>query len=284
MPKRTKEEIEKALVIKDQQHYYVAEKNTLIQDSTFKLKESHNKSLSLTEKKILLYLISKIKPTDTDIIEQTININEFCEVCGFSKTYKSKYDFIKDNIEKLASRVMWLEDKKRIVLVRWIDKVVIEKGSSLVKIKLDDNLKPYLLNLKENYTQFPLHNIIRMKSKYGIMLYEILKSYSYRGNLTVDIDIIKEKLDCITYTDNSNFKKKVIIPALKDINTYTELEVEVEYQKQGKAVRYLKFYIKDLSQSIDINDKEKYYKRKSNVEKELDPNQLTLWELYYKEG
>ena len=93
MPKRTKEEIEKALVIKDQQHYYVAEKNTLIQDSTFKLKESHNKSLSLTEKKILLYLISKIKPTDTDIIEQTININEFCEVCGFSKTYKSKYDF-----------------------------------------------------------------------------------------------------------------------------------------------------------------------------------------------
>ena len=176
---------------------------------------------------------------------------------------------------------MWLEDDKKILLVRWIDKAFIEKGSSTINIKLDDNLKPYLLNLKENYTQFPLEHIIKMKSKYGIALYEILKSYAYKFKLTIELDILKEKLDCLNYTDNSNFKKKVINPALKDINTYTDLKVDVEYKKQGKQTKYIIFYIEDLGKSIALEDKEEYARRRSNIEKELDPNQLTLYDILY---
>lgn len=285
MPKKSIEELNKNWELKTQRGYYVAERNDIIQTSTYKLKESTGKSFSLVEKKLLLYLISRIKPDDTELKLQQININDFWEVCGYSQTTNGKYTFIKECIEKLASRVMWLENEKRIVLVRWIDKAYIEKGNSTINIKLDDNLKPYLLNLKENYTQFPLDNIIKMKSKYGIALYEILKSYAYKLKLTIEIDILKEKLDCVNYTDNSNFKKKVINPALNDINTYTDLKVDIEYKKEGKQIKYIVFYIEDLSKSIALEDKEEYARRKHNIEKELDPNQLTLWEiLYNKEG
>lgn len=285
MPKKSIEELNKNWELKTQRGYYVAERNDIIQTSTYKLKESTGKSFSLVEKKLLLYLISRIKPDDTELKLQQININDFWEVCGYSQTTNGKYTFIKECIEKLASRVMWLENEKRIVLVRWIDKAYIEKGNSTINIKLDDNLKPYLLNLKENYTQFPLDNIIKMKSKYGIALYEILKSYAYKLKLTIEIDILKEKLDCVNYTDNSNFKKKVINPALNDINTYTDLKVYIEYKKEGKQIKYIVFYIEDLSKSIALEDKEEYARRKHNIEKELDPNQLTLWEiLYNKEG
>ena len=285
MPKKNIEELNKNWELKTQRGYYVAERNDIIQTSTYKLKESTGKSFSLVEKKLLLYLISRIKPDDTELKLQQININDFWEVCGYSQTTNGKYTFIKECIEKLASRVMWLENEKRIVLVRWIDKAYIEKGNSTINIKLDDNLKPYLLNLKENYTQFPLDNIIKMKSKYGIALYEILKSYAYKLKLTIEIDILKEKLDCVNYTDNSNFKKKVINPALNDINTYTDLKVDIEYKKEGKQIKYIVFYIEDLSKSIALEDKEEYARRKHNIEKELDPNQLTLWEiLYNKEG
>lgn len=281
MPKKSIEELNKNWELKTQRGYYVAERNDIIQTSTYKLKESTGKSFSLVEKKLLLYLISRIKPDDTELKLQQININDFWEVCGYSQTTNGKYTFIKECIEKLASRVMWLENEKRIVLVRWIDKAYIEKGNSTINIKLDDNLKPYLLNLKENYTQFPLDNIIKMKSKYGIALYEILKSYAYKLKLTIEIDILKEKLDCVNYTDNSNFKKKVINPALNDINTYTDLKVDIEYKKEGKQIKYIVFYIEDLSKSIALEDKEEYARRKHNIEKELDPNQLTLWEILY---
>ena len=279
----TKEEIEKSAEKIENRNYYVVEKNTLIQKSKYNIKENMGKSLSLTEKKILLYIISKIKPTDRELKDQVFEIKEFCEVCGIETTGGQSYQHLKENIGKLADRHIWLEDESKIVMVRWIDKAEIHKRNGTIKIKLDDDLAPYLLSLKDNYTQFSLHNIIRMKSKYGIMLYELLHSYLYKGNeIRFEIETLKELLDCVNYTDFYNFKKRVIETALKDINTYSELLVSARYIKEHKAVKYIYFDIKDLEKSIELEDKKEAYKRYDAVEKEIDPDQITLYDIYYK--
>lgn len=279
----TKEEIEKSAEKIENRNYYVVEKNTLIQKSKYNIKENMGKSLSLTEKKILLYIISKIKPTDRELKDQVFEIKEFCEVCGIETSGGQSYQHLKENIGKLADRHIWLEDESKIVMVRWIDKAEIHKRNGTIKIKLDDDLAPYLLSLKDNYTQFSLHNIIRMKSKYGIMLYELLHSYLYKGNeIRFEIETLKELLDCVNYTDFYNFKKRVIETALKDINTYSELLVSARYIKEHKAVKYIYFDIKDLEKSIEIEDKKEAYKRYDAVEKEIDPDQITLYDIYYK--
>lgn len=279
----TKEEIEKSSEKIDNRNYYVVEKNTLIQKSKYNIKENMGKSLSLTEKKILLYIISKIKPTDRELKDQVFEIKEFCEVCGIETSGGQSYQHLKENIGKLADRHIWLEDESKIVMVRWIDKAEIHKRNGTIKIKLDDDLAPYLLSLKDNYTQFSLHNIIRMKSKYGIMLYELLHSYLYKGNeIRFEIETLKELLDCVNYTDFYNFKKRVIETALKDINTYSELLVSARYIKEHKAVKYIYFDIKDLEKSIEIEDKKEAYKRYDAVEKEIDPDQITFYDMYFK--
>lgn len=279
----TKEEIEKSAEKIENRNYYVVEKNTLIQKSKYNIKENMGKSLSLTEKKILLYIISKIKPTDRELKDQVFEIKEFCEVCGIETSGGQSYQHLKENIGKLADRHIWLEDESKIVMVRWIDKAEIHKRNGTIKIKLDDDLAPYLLSLKDNYTQFSLHNIIRMKSKYGIMLYELLHSYLYKGNeIRFEIETLKELLDCVNYTDFYNFKKRVIETALKDINTYSELLVSARYIKEHKAVKYIYFDIKDLEKSIELEDKKEAYKRYDAVEKEIDPDQITLYDIYYK--
>ena len=154
--------------------------------------------------------------------------------------------------------------------VSWIDKATIYKKSGKVKIRLDEDLKPYLLMLSKNYTAFPLHNIIKMKTKYGIMLYELLKSVANLGKyIEFSVEEIKEHLDCVSYDNFANFKKRVLLPALADINTYTELKVEVDYKKTGRINTHLLFTITNLNQSQLPADIEEAHRRYYNTDKEL---------------
>lgn len=253
----------------ESRNYFVVKQNDIIQKSKFKLMRNSGESLTLQEQKIMLYVISRIKPEDEELEEQVFDIAEFCRICGIQATGKN-YTNLKDAILKLRKRVMWLSCQDYDTTVSWIDKAYIYPKSGKIKIRLDDDLKPYLLLLRQNYTIYPLHSIIKMKTKYGIMLYELLKSYLYLGKyIEFPIEELKESLDCGTYANFANFRKRVIEPAVNDINTYSELKVDLEYKKDGRSFSSIIFHVVDLSKSNDIEALEEATKRFQNVEKEI---------------
>lgn len=249
--------------------YLVVKHNAIIQKNKFQVAKNAGNSLSLLEQKVLLYVISRIKPDDTELKEQIFDIGEFCRVCGIQPGGEN-YPYLKEVIAKLKGRVMWLVAEDSETTVSWIDKATIYKKSGKIKIRLDEDLKPYLLMLSKNYTAFPLHNIIKMKTKYGIMLYELLKSVAFMGeNIEFSVDEIKEHLDCASYDNFANFRTRVLFPALKDINTYTELKVDVSYRKTGRINTHILFSISNLNESTFPEDIEEATRRFYNTEKEL---------------
>ena len=253
----------------ESREYLVVKHNAIIQKNKYQVAKNAGNSLSLLEQKVLLYVISRIKPDDTELKEQVFDIAEFCRVCGIQPGGEN-YPYLKDVIAKLKSRVMWLVAEDSETTVSWIDKATIYKKSGKVKIRLDEDLKPYLLMLSKNYTAFPLHNIIKMKTKYGIMLYELLKSVANLGKyIEFSVDEIKEHLDCVNYDNFANFKRRVLLPALADVNTYTELKVEVDYKKTGRVNTHLLFTISNLNQSQEPADIEEAHRRYYNTDREL---------------
>ena len=249
--------------------YLVVKHNAIIQKNKYQVAKNAGNSLSLLEQKVLLYVISRIKPDDTELKEQIFDIAEFCRVCGIQAGGEN-YPYLKEVIAKLKGRVMWLVAEDSETTVSWIDKATIYKKSGKVKIRLDEDLKPYLLMLSKNYTAFPLHNIIKMKTKYGIMLYELLKSVANLGRyIEFSVEEIKEHLDCSNYDNFANFKKRVLLPALADVNTYTELRVEVDYKKTGRSNTHLLFTITNLKESTLPADIEEAHRRYYNTDKEL---------------
>lgn len=58
--------------------------------------------------------------------------------------------------------------------IPWVSKCEYQADVG-VAIKLNDELKPLLLNLKERYTQYTLDNILTMKSVYAIRIFELLQ-------------------------------------------------------------------------------------------------------------
>ena len=202
------------------------------------------------------------------------DIKEFYEVCGIDATEGAHYKQLKKNLSNLASRVMWLCSSNEETIVRWIDDLTITKEGKKSKITMswDPKIKPYLYGLSVNYTKYPIHSIIRMKSSYGIFLYLILKCYSI-GNKNIDrtfeLQDLRERLDCLSkgYDKFSNFRARVLEPALKDINTYSELKVTSSFIKEGQTITHINFNIQDLSKSTATLDEAD--SRFRNVEREL---------------
>lgn len=248
--------------------------NDIVKLNRYRLEKNAGQSLSLNELKILLYCISRIKPEDTELLPMEFDIKEFYEICGIDATQGAHYKQLKDSLAKLASRVMWLCSPTKEKIVRWIDDLTIEKNGRKSKITmcLDPSMKPYLICLRANYTTISLHSIIRMKSAYGIMLYLILKGYCYSKistSVTFELQDIRERLDCLTkaYDKFSNIRSRVLEPALKDLNTYSELKVSCSYVKAGQTITHITFTIEDLNSSATrLKEAEVRFR---NVEKEI---------------
>ena len=217
--------------------YSVIKSNDLIQRSRYQL--------STQEQKIILYLISKIKPDDDDFKLYDFQIKDFCEVCGIDETNGQNYANLKITIKNLADKSVWVTlNDGRETVVRWIERPYIDKKCGKIQIKLDDLMKPYLLELQKQFTKYNLYFILAMKSKYSLRIYEILKSYENMGCCEYDIEQLKKMIFAEQYTQISDFRKKVINIAVQEINDFGDVSVKYNFIKQGRAFNKIQFLIK----------------------------------------
>lgn len=218
----------------------VVKSNDLIQKSRF--------SLNVQQQKIVLYLISKLKYNDNDFKEFEINLKDFCKCCGINLNCGRTYNELKESIKQIADKSMWIEREDGAeTLVRWIEKPTIYKNDGIITIKLDDDLKPYLLNLKEKYTQYELIYTLQLRSKFSIRLYELMKSLHYdklkEYTVRYSISELKKKIDASNYKAYGDFRRRVLEKAVEEINSFTDILISYKTFKRGRAIAEIEFYI-----------------------------------------
>ncbi len=118
-----------------------------------------------------------------------------------------------------------------------------------IHFEVNPNLKPYLLNVSNNFTSYHLDKIVHLKSTYAIRFYELLKQYQDNtggGWWKITLTKLKEllKLDNNkSYERYSNLKQKVILVAQKELVLKTDIKFSFKEQKIGKKVDIITFYI-----------------------------------------
>lgn len=246
----------------------VRKANKLIQQSHY--------NLTTQQQKIIIYLISQIHPFDKEFKEYTFDIKDFCEVCGIDDKSGGNYTELKEQIKKIADKSSWIElNDDEETLVRWIEKPRIKKNSGVVKIRLDEDLKPYLLQLKANYTQYDIIYTLSFKSKYSIRLYELIKSIHYdeltEYERTYPLQEFKKLLGAEKYTKFSHFKDRALEPAITEINNYSDKIVMYNTAREGRSISKITLYIK----TKPVAERARAY---AEIEKLLNYNQLSLFD------
>lgn len=252
----------------------VTKANDLIQKSRF--------NLSLQQQKIVLYLISQITPFDEDFKLYEFSIAEFCRVCGIDDNNGKIYQDLKTAIKEIADKSLWVEiAEKRETLVRWIEKPYIDAGSGIIRIRLDSDMKPFLLQLKQNFTSYELLWTLHFKSKYTIRLYELVKSIHFHElenyKRRYRVDELKKLLGGERYKEYRDFKRRVLTPSIKEINQYSDKTVVFEEVRRGRKVIEVEF-------RVSSKDSFETAKIRSDIEKELGSDQLTLWDELMDKG
>lgn len=227
----------------------VIKSNRLIQQSRF--------SLSTQQQKIVLFIISQIEPNDENFNLYEFKITEFCKVCGIEPK-GDMYGMIKKQIKEISDKSLWIElENGSETLVRWIEKPYLDKRNGTIQIKLDEDMKPYLLQLKEKFTEYELIYTLNFKSKYSIRLYEFLKSIHFRKSKPytqiISIDNFQKLLDS-KYEDFKDFHARVLKPAKKEINSLSDICFDYELIKSGNKTTEIKIFVssKEVAERLKI--------------------------------
>ena len=137
-----------------------------------------------------------------------------------------------------------LKNRKKTLVTHWFSSVTHNEDGT-IKISFDTELLPYLLQLRTNFTTYTLDNILPMKKKYSIRFYELLKQYQKIGKRNFTVSELREILNCENeYLKFAEFERRIIVPAVKEINDHSDIYVEYKKLKTGRIITEIEFIIK----------------------------------------
>lgn len=208
-------------------------------------------NLTLNEIKLLRFFIMQTEKDDKELFQYTTSVTQLAESLEISK--ELLYRELEEMTEHLMREVIEIGSRKDDYWIKfhWVD--VCEYDAGKLTVKLSDELKPFLIDLRGSFTRYHLSDIIGLNSIYAIRIYEVLNGYMNENNLphadvAIEISISIEELRRITDTLDkferySSFKTKVIDTAIKEINQKSNYHVTATPYKDGRTIAGYDFLI-----------------------------------------
>ena len=234
----------------------------------------HNKvieskySMTVTEAKIMAKLTSVIRKDDGDFKEHRFKVSVLLEELGIGE---KNHNALEQSIDKLLSRVIEIKldsynkkGKRDVLKTTLLSSCLYSHSTSEIVLSYDPKLKPYFLQLKDNFTKYYLENILELKSFYSIRIYELVKQYENIKSREITINELKEILDIgNSYKLYGHFKEKVLTVAQKEINEKTDINLTFEEIKKIRKVTGIIFNTERKENRENLHIKEPKTKDKS---------------------
>ena len=215
--------------MKKEEDYKVVKHNSLV---NIKGKYQY----SVNQLKLICHLIANIKPNEEDFETKYIALKEL----GFVDENSENYTYFKEEFVRLLEMPFKIPNSK--YWVNWFSALAFENG--VIEYRFDPALKPFLLNLKENFTSYYLSNVMNLKSNYAILTFELLAQARNQGYRNITIKEYRELLkipDSYLNADILRLLKKV----QKEIRDRTNLQFDFAFKKMGKAFHSINFVVKN---------------------------------------
>ncbi len=202
-----------------------------------------NYKLTLQEKRIIMWLISQIKPTDEDFKKHTISTKDFCDLIGI----ETDYSYIHKTIEKLMEKVMSIKklDTNSVMMVHWVGYAEYWINEGKIEMSCHPEMTPFLLELKSKFTAISLSDLMKFNSIYAVRVYELLKQYETIGERIIELTSMRKMLGIENKLKQyKEFKETVLLMAQREINVKSDIEIKFEEIKTGRKITKIKFIIK----------------------------------------
>lgn len=181
----------------------------------------------------------------------SIRVKELAENVGFNS---KDYELLKSSLRQLRNiaiewNVLNEDGREKWGVSSMIAEAQIESG--VITYSYPPMLRTLLYN-PEIFARIDLRVQKRFSSNYALSLYE--NCYRFKGVGSTDIIPVETWKRLIgveeggTYEVFKNLNRKIIKPAIEEINAVSDIFLEVDYIKEGKRVIGLRFNISNNAQ------------------------------------
>ncbi|KAA3684595.1 replication initiation protein [Campylobacter fetus] len=241
-----------------------------------------NGKYELTElqQKIILLAIAQVdSKNDDEFFKFTFTIKELEQCLKIKKiNEKQLYDSCIDLFKKPLSA----RNSKGWIVLNWFSSVKYITGESRIEFKISDEMKPYLLKLKGNFTKIQLENAIKFNGKYTTRFYQFLmklqntaeRKEKYELNELYEMLMLPKSMRVF-----GQFKRNVLDPSIKEITSKTDIKASYEIGRTGRKYT-------SITLSYKPKNKEQTTKARAKATKKFTNKQLEKYkgvEFFYKD-
>lgn len=230
--------------------------------------------LTLPEFKILDAYLSRIDSRNYEKRTVRFEKGDLERLLGVTKISKDDLDKRLRNL----FQVIEVKDEtkvkgfKLVSLFEEADAEPDEDGLWQITLTCTPSAREYVFNIENiGYLSYRLKNVINLTSRYSYVLYLYLENNRYRKNWTINLDELKEILNCTAdrYAEFKFFNSEILKKCKKEIENKTNLRFDYVPIRVGKKVKKIMFEV-ETQNGIDLDI-------------DIDKNQLTLDDWLEKE-
>jgi plasmid replication initiation protein len=197
--------------------------------------------LSLVQMRIILVCLSLIYKDDLSFKPVVFSAKNFLNIIGIGEKNST---FLNKELKAILSKPIETIDDTGWTIYSWFTKASCKKGK--VEISINPELTPFLLNLRKNFTAYPLNFAVQINNKYNIKLYEIFSSV-LGGNLSfawhIGINEFKKLLNIKADREFFEIKQKILNKIETDMSK-TDIKIDkIILRKKNRKVVELVFNI-----------------------------------------
>lgn len=245
------------IILEQSTHLTVVKSNKVVEASYM---------LTLAEQRVLLACIAQIDSRQelTEGYRFEVTASGVADLVGLDNL-STAYRDLKKAADKLYERSVVIDDpdsdnpkiEKR--KFRWISCIDYIPGEGKLALSFSVGIIPYLSQLSREFTKYKLKHVARFESVYSIRLYELLVQWSSAGEREIEVEWLKRQfqVEC-KYDRVVDLKKRVIDPAVTEINEHSNLWVTYGQRKSGRTITHFQFQfgLKDKANANALDRKQ----------------------------
>lgn len=199
------------------------------------------------EHRVVAMLIAQLKKDDEAFELQRVYIKDLLDQSG--TTSRDVYDRAEEICQKLLDQKVHVrtktEDGRRVYQgYNCMSTCRYAEGSGYIEAKFNDDMKPFLLQLRKRFTMYRLQNFMRLSSQHSMRMYELIKMREGMRYLRITVDELREVLCCEhSYTRFSDFKRHVLERARKEIKEKCDVYFTYKVEREGRTPVRVNFMI-----------------------------------------
>jgi len=223
----------------------VTQDNQLV-ESTYKL--------TLNEKRLLLVGISKIDPRAWPTKQAAFDLTAKEWQAQFPEAENPWRD-VKTAAKGMMRRHITFHPKVGVAEdVNWLDSVRYHEREGRVTVKFTMTVTTRLQGMMGQFTSLKLMEVTKLNSFHSIRMYEYLSQFRSTGYRRVTLEDLRFAMNCIDlYPSIRDFKRRVLYPAVKELNEKCDFEIECRNVKRGRRITGFEFIIKEQTQGDLFN-------------------------------